>query len=170
MTTNLKIHPTVDAVIKPIIEDMTRIDNAQKMNPLIGPHNEPDNVKELKKSCVHLVYEDGVPRLATVKNAEGKLVCRVCGRVIYTKFDDSSLERIMNCIEVLNQILLFGMLNGLTAEPIKAIIDCKRVLPAVAQLAKGLNEYVTRETASAETISNIGTEYGYNNQFRPITG
>ena len=39
MTTNLKIHPTVDAVIKPIIEDMTRIDNAQKMNPLIGPHN-----------------------------------------------------------------------------------------------------------------------------------
>lgn len=171
MNTNIsKVHPQVDAVIRPIIEDMTRIDKVQKMNPIFGPHNEPENIKELKKSCVHMVYEDGVPQLSIRKNNEGELVCRVCGRVIYTKFDKSSVQRIMDCIEVLNQVLLFGMINGLKAEPIKTIIDCKRVLPSIAQLAKNMNEYVSRENSSSETESNIGLEYGYNNQFKPITG
>ena len=171
MATNLKIHPDVDAVIKPIVYDMTRIDIAQRTNPIIGSNNEPDYVKEVKKQCVHIIYEDGEFRLATAKNSDGKLVCRACGRVIGTKFDKSSVDKITDCIEVLNQVLLFGMLNGLRAEPIKTIISVKKTLPSIAQLCKELNEYVTRENTAADSLNNNGTEYAFGtNTFRPITG
>ena len=63
------------------------------------------------------------------------------------------------------------MLNGLKAEPIATLISIKSTLPSVAQLAKELNDFVKRETASNETVSNIGTEYNFGgNAFRPITG
>ena len=54
MATNLKIHPDVDAVIKPIVYDMTRSDIAQLTNPRIGANNEPEYVKEVKEQCVHI--------------------------------------------------------------------------------------------------------------------
>lgn len=171
MASNLKIHPAVDAEIKDIVREMTRIDIAQRTNPIISKNNEPDAVKEMKKQCVHIIFEDNEFRIATAKNKDGKLVCRVCGRTIYTKFDNSAVDRITDCIEVLNQVLLFGMVNGLRAEPIRTIISIKSALPAVAQLAKELNEYIKMEDASAETVSNIGTEYNFgSNAFRPITG
>lgn len=172
MANNLKIHPDVDAVIKPIVYDMTRIEITQRTNPIIGTNNEPDYVKEIKKQCVHIIFEDNEFRLATRKNKDGKLVCSACGRTINTEFNEEAVKKITDCIEVLNQVLLFGMLNGLRAEPIKTIISVKKTLPAIAALAKELNEYVAKEKASTETFSNIGTEYafGNNNAFRPITG
>lgn len=171
MSANLKIHPAVGAEIKDIVTEMTRIDIAQRTNPMIGKNNEPDYVKEAKKRCVHIIFEDGEFRLAAKKNTEGKLVCRVCGRTIYTKFDETAVTRITDCIEVINQVLLFGMLNGLKAEPIATLISIKSTLPSVAQLAKELNDFVKRENASNETVSNIGTEYNFGgNAFRPITG
>lgn len=171
MASNLKIHPAVSAAIKDIVSDMTRIDIAQRTNPIIGKNNEPEYVKEAKKRCVHIIFEDGEFKLAARKNTEGKLVCSVCGRTIYTKFDESAVSRVTDCIEVVNQVLLFGMLNGLRAEPIASLISIKSMLPSVAQLAKELNEFVKRETASTETVSNIGTEYNFGgNTFRPITG
>ena len=162
----LKIKPAVDAVIKPIINEMTHIDVAQKTNPIIGTQNEPDYVKEAKKRCVHIVFENGQYQLATAKNSEGKLVCRACGRVIGTKFDDTAIQKIMDCIEVINQIQFFGMLNNLKAEPLNTLIDLKRMLPAAAQLLKELNEFVKRDNAAADDASNLGSEYvipGFNN-------
>lgn len=168
-TSNLKIHPSVDAVIKPIVYEMTRIDLAQKTNPIIGTHNEPDFVKETKKQCVHIIFENGEFRLATQKNADGKLVCRACGRTIGTKFDQSAVDTLTAAIEVVNQLLLFGMLNGLRAEPIQTLISLKSTLPAAAQLLKELNDYVKRENAAADDASNIGTEYAIPNNYRSIT-
>lgn len=168
-TSNLKIHPSVDAIIKPIVYEMTRIDIAQKTNPIIGSQNEPDYIKETKKKCVHIIFENGEFRLATQKNAEGKLVCRACGRVIGTKFDQSSVDTISNAIEVVNQVLLFGLLNGLRAEVIQTLISIKAVLPSVNQLLSELNDYVKRDNAAANDASNIGTEYAIPNQYRNIT-
>jgi hypothetical protein len=168
-TSNLKIHPSVDAIIKPIVYEMTRIDIAQKTNPIIGSQNEPDYIKETKKKCVHIIFENGEFRLATQKNAEGKLVCRACGRVIGTKFDQTSVDAISNAIEVVNQVLLFGLLNGLRAEVIQTLISVKAVLPSVNQLLSELNEYVKRDNAAANDASNIGTEYAIPNQYRNIT-
>jgi len=167
---NSKIHPSVDAVIKPIVYEMTRIDVAQKTNPILGSNNEPDYIKEAKKRCVHIVFENGEYRLAAEKNSEGKLVCRVCGRTINMAFDDSAVKKISDCIDVINQLLFFGMLNGLRAEPIQTLISLKSVLPGASQLLKELNDYVKRENASADAASNIGTEYAIPNQFRSITG
>lgn len=158
---SLKIHPQVDAVIKPIVYEMTRINIAQKTNPIIGSHNEPEYVKETKKKCVHIVFENGEYKLATEKNADGKLVCTACGRVINTKFDDNAVKTLTDAIEVINQLLLFGMLNGLRAEPIEALISLKSMLPAASKLLKELNEYVKRDNASANDASNIGAEYNY---------
>jgi hypothetical protein len=168
-TSNLKIHPSVDAIIKPIVYEMTRIDIAQKTNPIIGSQNEPDYIKETKKKCVHIIFENGEFRLATQKNAEGKLVCRACGRVIGTKFDQSSVDTISSAIEVVNQVLLFGLLNGLRAEVIQTLISIKAVLPSVNQLLSELNDYVKRDNAAANDASNIGTEYAIPNQYRNIT-
>ena len=168
-TTNLKINPAVDAVIKPIVYDMTRIDIAQRTNPIIGTHNEPDYIKETKKRCVHIIFENGEYRLATAKNSEGKLVCRACGRTIGVKFDSSAVDTLTNAIEVINQLLLFGMLNGLRAEPIETLISLKSTLPAAAQILKELNEYVKRDNAAADDAGNFGTEYATPGTFRSIT-
>ena len=80
---NLKIHPSVDAIIKPIVYDMTKIDISQKTNPIIGKNNEPDFVKEIKKRCVHIIYDNGEYRPAVKKNENGELVCTACGRNRY---------------------------------------------------------------------------------------
>jgi hypothetical protein len=168
-TLNNKIHPSVDAVIKPIVYEMTRIDIAQKTNPIIGSNNEPDFVKEAKKKCVHIIFEGGEYRLATQKNADGKLYCRACGRPIGVKFDQSAIDKITDCIEVINQLLLFGLLNGLRAEPIQTLISIKSTLPAASQLLSNLNEFVKRDNAAANDAANIGTEYAIPNQYRSIT-
>ena len=166
---NTKIHPSVDAVIKPIVYDMTRINLAQKANPIIGNNNEPDYVKETKRRCVHIIFENGEYRLATEKRADGKLYCSACGRVINTKFDDTAIQKINDCIEVINQVLLFGLLNGLRAEPIQTLISIKATLPAASQLLSNLNEFVKRDNASANSAANIGTEYAIPNQYKSIT-
>lgn len=166
---NLKIHPDVDNIIKPIVYDMTRIDIAQRTNPIVGTHNEPDYIKEMKKKCVHIIFKDGEFRLATQKNSEGKLVCSACGRVIGTKFDASATDKLEAAIEVVNQVLFFGLLNGLRAEPIQSLISIKATMPSVIQLAKELNDYVKRDNAAANDTANIGAEYAMPNQYRSIT-
>ena len=167
---NLRIHPAVDVVIKDIVSDMTRINISQQTNPMISSKNEPEIVKETKKKCVHIIYDDGEFRLAVNKNVDGDLVCTACGRKINTAFDDTAVKKITDCLEVVNQVLLFGMLNGLKAEPVSTLISLKQTLPSVAQLAKDLNEFVKKENNSHETIANIGTEYNFGGAFRPITG
>lgn len=165
----IKIHPSVEAAIKPIVYDMTRIDIAQMTNPVIGAHNESEMVKELKKSCVHITYDGSEYRLRVEKTPDGKLVCRACGREINIKFDDSAVKTLMDAIAVVNQILLFGMLNGLKAEPVLSLISLKKTLPAAAQLMRDMNEYVKRDDQNRESEMNIGSEY-FNGSFKSITG
>ena len=164
----LKIDPQVDAVIKPIIYEMTKIDIAQQSNPVIGTDNEPKVYKEKKKECVHITYDGNDFRLRTEMTPEGKLVCRVCGREIGTKFDRSSVDAITECLKVVNQIVVFGLVNGLRAEPLLTLLSLKRTLPAVAQLMAELNEYVKREEANTDAEKNIGYGYTINNN-RNIT-
>lgn len=167
---SLKIHPSVDAVIKPIIYEMTKIDIAQQTDPILGnPRNEPEAMKDLKKQCVHIIYDKGDFRMACKKNTDGDLVCRACGRKIYQKFDDSGTKILMQAIEVINQTLLFGMINGLMAEPIASLISLKKMLPAAAQLHKELCEFIKKDNKAAESAGNIGDEYYLPSQLRGIT-
>jgi hypothetical protein len=76
----------------------------------------------------------------------------------------------MDAIAVVNQLVFFGLLNGLRAEPLETLISVKTQLPAAAQLLKELNQYVKNETQNNNDASNIGTEYAIPNQFRSITG
>lgn len=108
---SMKIHPQVDALIKPIIYEMTRIDLAQQTNPLIGSKNEPEAIKEKKKECVHITYDGNEYRLRTEKTADGRLVCRACGHEINTKFDDAAVNLLKDATKVIDQLLLFGMLQ-----------------------------------------------------------
>lgn len=164
----IKIDPSVDALIKPIIYDMTKISIAQKTNSF-NNQNEPDAVKEKKKECVHIIYDGGEYRLDTDKTTDDKLVCKTCGREIGTKFDEESINKIMDAIPVINQILLFGMLNGLRAEPIATLISLKKTLPAAAKLMKELNIYVKNDESNADSEKNIGLEYNTPGSFRSIT-
>ena len=168
MASNLNIHPEVEAVIKPIIYNMGRIYYAQQTNPILGPHNEPEEVKKWKRMCVHIIFEHDGYVLKTKKTQDGKLVCAACGRTINTKFDANAVQKIVDAIEVINQTVLFGMLNNLNARPLATLIDLKEKLPGAAQLQKELNEYVKRDNSSAENAANIGAEYAIPN-YRSIT-
>lgn len=170
---SMKIHPSVDAIIKPIIAEMTKIDIAQQTNPIIGAHNEPEYVKEAKKACVHITFDGQEYRPRVEKTADGKLICRVCGREINTKFDKSAVDTLMEANKIYNQVLFFGLINGLKAEPIAMLISLKKINPAVAQLLSELNEYVKRDESSTDSERNIGIEYNSGNptlNFRGITG
>ena len=166
---SLKIHPSVDALIKPIIYDMTKIDIAQQTNPIIGTHNEPVGVKQRKKSCVHITFDGNDYRLRANKTANGKFVCEVCGRTINTKFDQSAVDTLLEANEVVNQLVFFGLLNGLRAEPLATLISFKETIPDAVQLLTELNEYVKRDNASSESERNIGVEYNTPGNFHSIT-
>ena len=75
----------------------------------------------------------------------------------------------MDAIAVVNQLVFFGLLNGLRAEPLETLISVKTQLPAAAQLLKELNQYVKNETQNNNDASNIGTEYALPSQLRSIT-
>lgn len=158
MTSN-KIHPSVDALIKPIVHEMTKIYLTEKQNPVIGQHNEPPYIKEMKKACVHIVFEGNEFKIPHHRDENGKLICDACGREIATKFDNTAVDKITDCITVINQLLFFGMINGLKAEPINTLISLKKALPGVAQLMRELNEYIKREEATKDSERNIGAEY-----------
>lgn len=160
----LRIHPSVDAVIKPIIQEMTRIWRAKQYDPnMIGvTKNENEFIKEKKKECVHLIYDTDINeyRMATKRDKDNGLICEACDREINTKFDESAVKTLTDAVKVVNQLLLFGMVNGLRAEPIAALISLKKMLPAAAQLLKELNEYVARDNKASESTANIGDIYG----------
>lgn len=164
----LKIHPSVDALVKPIIATMTKIDIAQQSNPIVGSNNEPDYIKEAKKSCVHITFDGSDYKLRVAKTNDDRLVCQVCGREIATKFDKHAVDTLMEATKIINQIAFFGMLNGLKAEPLATLISLKKTLPAAAQLLSELNEYVKRDESNSDAVSNIGVEYNSPN-FRNIT-
>jgi hypothetical protein len=164
-----KISPEVDRVIKPIIAELTEIDMTQKMNPMITPNNESQEIKRKKRRCVHITWNgsDFIPR---VVKKDGVLKCAVCGQEIGTEFTEDAVEDYFRCLKRVNQLLFFGMLQGMLAGPIQGCITLKEVLPDAAKLHKELNMYVGRENRSADSIENIGDEYRTSNDDRNLTG
>ena len=153
-----QVSPDVMQNIKGIIDDMTRVHLAQKYNPTLGPHNEPLEIKEAKKACVHIIFDEGDYRLTVKKLDNGNLKCTTCGREIDVKFNKESVETLMKTINILNGLVLFGLLNGLKAGPLNTLISMKVAMPAVAQLQSELNTYVSKTDQNADAVANIGAE------------
>ena len=157
-----KIHPDVNNLIQPIVYDMTKIKlmQSQQMRRVAGgKNNEPEEIKIRKRSCVHIVFDGSDFQIAAKTNDEGKLVCECCGREIGTKFDDDAVKKINDALPVINQLLLFGMLNGLQRKPLENLIVLKNLLPDAAQIMSQLCEYVKNENERVSTKDNIGYEY-----------
>lgn len=168
MTIN-QISPDVMASVKPIIDAMTKVDLDQRYNRNLGPHNEPHEVKEMKKQCVHIVFDGRDYHLSVKKIDNGNLKCTVCGREINTKFDKDAVDTLMKAITILNGLTMFGLLNGLKAAPLQTLISMKTAMPAVAQLQSELNEFVSKTDQNANAVDNLGAEYQTPSMFNSIT-
>lgn len=164
----IKVNPQVKALIDPIARAMTEISWAEKTYPVYGQRNETKEVIAWKKRCVHYIYEGQELALALEKNSEGKLICSACQREINIVFDESTWKTLANCIPVLNQMVIFGMVNGLDAGPLQAIINMKEQMPAIITVCKELCEFVKKENINADPANNIGSVY-QGTQFRGIT-
>lgn len=161
----LKVNPQVKALIDPIARTMTEIKWSEKTYPVYGQRNETKEVAAWKKRCVHYIYEGNELSLCLSKNSEGKLVCDACGREIATEFSDEAWKTLADCIPVLNQIIVFGMANGLDAAPLQAVINMKEQMTAVVTICKELVEFVKKENLNADPTSNLGVTY-QGTQFR----
>lgn len=165
----LRVNPQVKALIDPIARAMTEITWAEKTYPVYGQRNETKEVTAWKKRCVHYIYEGQELVLNLSKNSEGKLVCDSCQREVNTTFDETAWKTLAAAIPVLNQLVVFGMVNGLDAAPLQAIINMKEQMPAVITICKELCEFVKKENMNGDPANNIGVAY-QGTQFRGITG
>ena len=69
-------------------------------------------------------------------------------------------EKIVDDFEkVVNQIVMFGILQGLRLDPIKTLISVKHVLPDISALALSLGQFMTSGTNSVESLGDIGSEF-----------
>ena len=171
----IKINPQVMTLVNPIIESMTQYEMFQKASPAFGmwdPKNSTDEFQkrkweELKKNCVHLIRDiqtgQLIPTLEEVDDT--KFVCRVCGRPVYKKFDDTASKKIEDAIAVLNQLVFFGMSLNLSAEQVSKIIFIKSTLPELNNLVGTLNKFVKEEDNMISSGANIG-EASRNAEFR----
>lgn len=165
----LKVNPQVKNLIDPIARTMTEIKWAEKSMPVYsGEKNETPEVKTWKKRCVHFVYEGNELVLSLGRNDEGKLVCTACGREIAEEFDDTGWKKLLDALPVLNQMITFGMPNGLDAGPIQVIINIKEQLPELIKIHKELCEFVKRENINSDPASNFGAAYN-NTTFKSVT-
>lgn len=157
-----KISPNVQRLITPIMTRMTSIYLAEQQNPVIGAQNRGDQYKREKQECVHFIFNGNTPECKLVKLDDGRLKCTACGREIYTKFDGSNVNALLEARKVVEQVMWFGMINRLNPDVVAACIDMKKMLPDLAQIAAELNEYVKREENNIDTVQNIGAEYRFN--------
>lgn len=164
-----KLNPSVDAIVRPIIHDMTQIKIAQATNPLISKNNEPENIKQYKKKCVHVVFDGKEYVIDTDRNAKGELVCETCGRKINTTFGKEEIEILNKSITILDQMVLFGLVKGLRAEPLQLLIQLKSSMPSAITLMNELSTFINEEDKANSTMINIGSEYANPGNFGRIT-
>lgn len=159
-----EMHPAVRETLGPIIADVTRIYNRNKVYPMFGPHNEPEQDKIIKRQCVHRIEdENGQWRMAVEKTADG-YICKACGRRINMDFNKEAVDTLVKAIEIIDGLVLFAPQQGLTADPIRNLIATKVALSGVASLQQSLNQFVTLENAanggaggSANIVDNYDT-------------
>lgn len=159
------IHPDVRNLIKPIIDRSTQIYMAEQQNKAnIGRlANSVDQKSEEKLQCVHLIWKNGNVEATLHRTQSGKLKCRVCGREVATAFDDTAVDKILEARKVVEQLLFFGMTKNMKAEHVNMLIQLKQALPYVAQMMAELNQYVTRDNTTVDSVANIGSEYAVPN-------
>ena len=162
--------PEVDRIIKPIIMDMTQIDIVQQNNPLISKNNETNEIKRMKRRCVHITFNGSDFVIRARMQEDGRFVCAVCGQEIGTEFNDDAIDDYFRCLKRVNQACLFGLLNGMQAGPLTGLIALKEMIPDAAKLHKELNIVASKENKDNNAIANIGSEYATGNVFGNITG
>lgn len=159
LNNNNKIAPDVRALISPIVYNMTKINIAQtQQKRMYNKINESEEIQLQKRRCVHILYDGSGFSIAATRQ-DGKLVCKCCGREIGTDFSDEAVNKIAAAIPVINQLVLFGMLKGLDAQPLNNMILLKTLLPDAAKLMKNLNDFVSRDNAAVSVQDNVGAEY-----------
>lgn len=154
-----RINPNVKRLIEPIMVRMTNIYITERYTPVIGNQNRGDQFKREKQECVHIIFNGSTPEVKLDKTADGRLKCAACGREVYTKFDGSNVNALLEARKVIEQIMFFGMINDLNPDIVSACIEMKKMIPDLAQIAAELNEYVKREETNVDTVQNIGNEY-----------
>lgn len=172
---SVKINPQVMALINPIIDTMTEFEMYEKSTPAFGMWDPKSSVNDpmkkkfdtAKKQCVHLIRDtqtgELIPTLEEVD--EFKFRCRVCGREVYKKFDQSAVEKLQDAIPVLNQLAFFGMSLNITPEHMSKIIFLKETMNDAIQLMGILNKFVKEEENANSSTVNIG-EASRNAEFR----
>lgn len=162
MEQQFTLHPSVRAVIEPIITRMSTVVEMEKNAPMIGaPQNDP--YKEDKLRCVHYVIRGGSVETTIERVADGRLFCKACGREIYAKFDHTAVDMLLDARKVIEMVMYFGMSCNLDGDAIRTLIDMKCIIPKVAQLCENLSTYVKREeNAATQNATGIGKEYCLN--------
>lgn len=158
----MKLNVEVKEYIAPIVDGMTRIYETNKhTSPLVGGQYDNENIKMLKRDCVHIIrdYKTGKFVLAIKKTNEGKIVCQACGREVSTDFGENAQNTLSEAEKVINQVVVFGMMNGLEKDALKTLISIKHVLPDVMKLVGELGVFVQKSTTSNENLGDIGSEY-----------
>lgn len=172
----IKINPQVMQLVSPIIETMTQYDMFQKSSPAFGmwdPKNSLDDYQkkrfdEAKKNCVHLIRDINSGQLVPTleEHDESKFKCRLCGRLVYKKFDKSAIDIITESVAVLNMLTFFGMSLNLSAEQMSKIIFIKSSMKEINELVAMLNKFVKEEdSAISSGTGNLG-EASRNAEFR----
>lgn len=171
---SMNIHPAIRAELTPIVDEMTRIYNRQKVYPMVGPHNESEHDKMMKRQCVHYIKGDNDEWKIAVKKVGNDHICEACGRKVNIQFDQTATDALLKSIEVLDGLALFGPMRGLMVEPLRAIISVKQVLPGLVQLQSEFNEFVKRDDANGNSNGgfggNIVSDYNTPQRFSSITG
>ena len=159
-----KINPDVRRLLHQNILDATQLDIRQKAAANMGVQlSETPADEKVKRACCHFTYEGPEPMLRLRRNNEGRVICDVCNREIFTDFKgERNVDILMEACKVINQALVFGIFNNLLPEPIRLLISLKEVLPDAAKLVKQLNQYILKEEANNNAAANLGTEY-FNN-------
>jgi hypothetical protein len=168
---NIQYNMNLQQILIPRIQESTRVYLAEKASVQFGNYIDESQRKmnnSIKQECVHMVFE-GNDLANKVGRVGDELKCDACGRTIYSKFDGSNVDILVKAIEVLDQMVYFGIPCNFPPDMVKALLFCKKVFPAFAQTLKAFNAYVARDTSAMDSVRNIGAEYDIN-RFRNITG
>lgn len=158
----LNLSKDVLETIKPILLDMTKINYVQNTYRNIRSESVPAWVTAAKRSCVHVVLDSrGAAQLALDHRSDGKLYCTACGRVINQTFDDTAVNKLMDALEVLNQVTIFGLIHNMDSQVLNALVATKSVFPDIAQVTKELNTTVNNNNKNDQSLNAFGNEYDF---------
>ena len=165
-----QIHPAVRALMEPIIDQMTQINMRNKMYPQVGPHNEPEAEKVIKRRCVHFIKNSNGELTMPVEKIDGEYICTACGRKLNLSFNDDAVKTIMKAIEVIDGLVMMAPTMKIYAGPLQTLISLKEVLPLVAKLQSDFNEFVKRDDSANAASTSLTSDYHTPERFSSITG